>query len=124
MADRKVNYLVTLAFDENTDIEKQIDTEYAVKTYIKNGLQLIAGREIKHFVIADDKMISEKLTQERKTGKWIIDDEEHGRIWHCHCSNCKKDPQDYIGGSENWWLVRLPDYCPNCGSQNQNAVAE
>ena len=52
---------------------------------------------------------------ERKKGKWIIDDKEGGKIWHCHCSNCKKDPQDYIGGSENWWLVRLPDYCPSCG---------
>lgn len=55
--------------------------------------------------------------EERKQGEWIIDDKEHGRIWHCHCSNCKKDPQDYIGGSENWWLVRLSDYCPNCGAE-------
>ena len=49
--------------------------------------------------------------------KWIIDDKEWNRIWHCHCSNCKKDPQDYIGGTENWWLVRLPNYCPNCGAK-------
>lgn len=58
--------------------------------------------------------------EERKQGKWIIDDKEHGRIWHCHCSNCKKDPQDYIGGSENWWLVSLPDYCPNCGAKMES----
>jgi hypothetical protein len=57
------------------------------------------------------------VTPTRKKGKWIIDDEELGRIWYCHCSNCKKDPQDYIGGTENWWLVRLPDYCPNCGAR-------
>ena len=62
--------------------------------------------------------------EERKVGKWIIDDEEHGRIWHCHCSNCKKDPQDYIGGSENWWLVRLPDYCPCCGAEMRGAENE
>lgn len=66
-----------------------------------------------------DKMTKPLDEEVRKVGKWIIDDEEHGRIWHCHCSNCKKDPQDYIGGSENWWLVRLPDYCPNCGSKNE-----
>lgn len=53
---------------------------------------------------------------ERKKGKWIIDNKETGRIWHCHCSNCRKDPQDHIGGTENWWLVRLPKYCPNCGA--------
>ena len=61
-----------------------------------------------------------KLDREcdKPSGKWIIDDKESYRIWHCHCSNCGKDPQDYIGGTENWWLVRLPNYCPNCGSKN------
>ena len=49
-------------------------------------------------------------------GEWVIDDKEGDKIWHCHCSNCQKDPQDYVGGTENWWLVRLPDYCPNCGA--------
>jgi hypothetical protein len=63
--------------------------------------------------IVEEKM--KDIVVERKKGKWIIDDEEEGRIWHCHCSNCKKDPQDYIGGTENWWLVQLPNYCPNCG---------
>ena len=52
-----------------------------------------------------------------KNGKWIIDDEEAGRIWKCHCSNCGKDPQDYISGTENWWLSRLPKYCPNCATE-------
>lgn len=56
----------------------------------------------------------------QKKGKWIIDDEEKGIIWHCHCSNCKKDPQDYIGGTENWWLVRLPDHCPKCGVEMES----
>ncbi|MBO7735657.1 MAG: hypothetical protein J6S67_24030 [Methanobrevibacter sp.] len=68
-ADRKANFLITLVFDENVDIEKQVDTEYAVKTYIKNGLQLIVGKEIKHFVIADDEVINRKLTEERKVEK-------------------------------------------------------
>jgi len=52
-----------------------------------------------------------------KVGKWIIDDKERNIIWHCHCSECNKDPQDYIGGTENWWLVRLPNNCPNCGAK-------
>lgn len=121
----KSNLLVTIVFDENSDIEKQIDAESAVKNQIIKDLQhLVADKEIKHFAVADDEVIDKKLTQERKAGKWIVDDEEHGRIWHCHCSNCKKDPQDYIGGSENWWLVRLPEYCPNCGSQNKSAITK
>lgn len=56
------------------------------------------------------------LEQQPKMGHWIIDDKEGNRIWHCHCSECNKDPQDYIGGTENWWLVRLPNNCPNCGA--------
>lgn len=56
----------------------------------------------------------------RGKGKWIIDDKEYGRIWKCHCSKCGKDPQIYIGGSENWWLVRLPKYCPTCGKEMES----
>lgn len=39
MADRKSNLLVTMVFDENSDIRKQIDTEHEVISYIRNGLQ-------------------------------------------------------------------------------------
>lgn len=56
----------------------------------------------------------------REKGKWIIDDKEYGRIWKCHCSKCGKDPQIYVGGSENWWLVRLPNYCPKCGIEMES----
>lgn len=63
--------------------------------------------------LVDEKI--KEIVVERKKGKWIIDDEEDGRIWNCHCSECKKDPQDYIVGTENRWLVQLPNYCPNCG---------
>lgn len=54
---------------------------------------------------------------ERKKAKWILTDVESNRVWHCHCSNCKRDPQDYIGGSEDWWLIKnnLPKHCPHCG---------
>ena len=68
-----------------------------------------------HKLVLD--LIKSSEQQSRKVGKWIIDDKEQGRIWHCHCSNCKKDPQNCIGGTENWWLVRLPEYCPNCGAE-------
>ena len=53
----------------------------------------------------------------QKSGKWIIDQKEGYRIWHCHCSKCNKDPQDFIGGSEDWWVIRLSDFCPNCGAK-------
>lgn len=56
----------------------------------------------------------------RKTGHWILTDVEGNRIWGCKCSECGKDPQDYIYGSEDWWLTygNLPKFCPTCGSIN------
>lgn len=62
----------------------------------------------------------ETLEQKPKTGRWILTDVEGDRIWHCKCSECGKDPQDYIYGSEDWWLTygNLPKFCPTCGSRN------
>lgn len=61
------------------------------------------------------------LKQKKETGHWILTDAEGNRVWHCNCSECGKDPQDYIGGSENWWIIKnkLPRYCPNCGVKMQ-----
>lgn len=54
---------------------------------------------------------------DHKKGYWMVDDVEPGRIYKCHCSNCKKDPLEYIAGTENWWLSSLPKYCPNCATE-------
>lgn len=61
------------------------------------------------------------VTPKEKIGHWVLSDVEGNRVWHCNCSECGKDPQDYIGGSENWWLIKnkLPKYCPNCGTKMQ-----
>ena len=71
-------------------------------------------------IYEEHKLILELLEQEPKTGHWILTDVEGYKVWHCNCSECGKDPQDYIGGSENWWLIKnnLPKFCPNCGSNN------
>lgn len=62
----------------------------------------------------------EALEQKPKTGRWILTDVERDTIWRCNCSECGKDPQDYIYGSEDWWLTygNLPKFCPTCGSRN------
>lgn len=63
-----------------------------------------------------DKVESE---QEPKTGHWILTDVEGSIVWLCNCSECGKNPLKYVGGSENWWLIKnnLPKYCPNCGAK-------
>ena len=57
------------------------------------------------------------VTPQQKIGHWILTDVEGNRVWHCRCSECDKDPQDYIDGSEDWWLIKnnLPKACPTCG---------
>lgn len=95
-----------------------ISRQAAIDALYNKGLSMTAWCELLAMKWSDIQKCIEQLpsTQpERKKGKWIIDNKEAGRIWHCHCSNCGKDPQDHIGGTENWWLVRLPKYCPNCG---------
>ena len=53
---------------------------------------------------------------ERKKGKWIITDTYNNQIWHCNCSECGEDPLHFISGSEDWWLNKLPKFCPYCGA--------
>lgn len=48
--------------------------------------------------------------------EWIVDEREDDRILKCHCAYCGQDPQIWIGGTENWWVRTLPDFCPNCGA--------
>jgi hypothetical protein len=64
MIFRETNFLVTLVFDENADIRKQINTEHSFRNEIIKYLQhLVIGKEIKHFVVADDAVINEKLKE-------------------------------------------------------------
>jgi hypothetical protein len=62
MADRKTNLLVTMVFDENSDMQKQVDAEIDFKDEIVKDLRhLVKCRKIKHFIVADDTVINEKL---------------------------------------------------------------
>ena len=87
----------------------------------------ITGKENMKTVVnyinsAHDKIVNlPRVKQEPKTGHWILTDVEGNRVWHCNCSECGKEPLDYIGGSENWWLIKnnLPPFCPTCGSRNE-----
>jgi rubrerythrin len=82
-----------------------------VEGYLTSYLDMEDYEEVEEIVKA--------LKQDQKTGHWILVDVEGGKVWHCKCSKCGKDPQDYVWGSENWWLIksRLPKFCPNCGAR-------
>jgi hypothetical protein len=116
MADIKSNLLVTLVFDENTDIRKQVDTELKFKEQVIKDLQhLIAGREIKHFIIADDEVINKKLIEERKVGKWVFTKtifDKYGCT--AECPSCHKKWKTY----DEIRFEKENKFCPNCGNRN------
>ena len=72
-------------------------------------------------IIENLEAILKALEQEPRKGHWVLTDVEGNKVWRCHCSECGKDPQDYVGGSVNWWLIKskLPKFCPSCGSDNK-----
>ena len=118
MADRKSNLLVTLVFDENADFRRQVDTECEFKTYIRNGLlHAIARKEIKHFVIADDEVINDKLKADSKKGKWILNETQGvqaaGYLTY-HCSECNREIISKYHGKIS--LLKEFPYC-HCGAK-------
>lgn len=116
---------VIKAMQNTGRLERQSSEDCVSRAELKKWLDMNfsfggALRKLEMFDRIDNELPS--VTPTRKVGEWVIDDNEYGRIWRCHCSICKKDPLDYIGGTENWWLDCLPDYCPTCGSYNQNII--
>ena len=54
-----------------------------------------------------------------KRGKWIDRASELDAGLGRHnfvCSECAHTAWYFVGGSEDWWDIRKPNYCPNCGA--------
>ncbi len=67
MKGERANFLVTLVFDEDSGIKEQVDTEYSFKNKIIKELQgLIKDKVIKHFIVADDEVINDKLKEHQE----------------------------------------------------------
>ena len=68
MKDNRTNFLVTLIFDEDSGIKEQVDTEFSFKNKIVKELQrLVKGKAIKHFIVADDAVINDKLKESQES---------------------------------------------------------
>lgn len=60
-----------------------------------------------------------ELKQEPKRGKWVDRASELDAGLGRHnfvCSECAHTAWYFVGGSEDWWDIRKPNYCPNCGA--------
>jgi len=75
------------------------------------------GSAIYEFVETAVKM----MEKEPKAGHWIDDnkdeiDAQYGRHLY-RCQICNKYADYFVGGTEDWWDVEKPNYCPNCGAR-------
>lgn len=62
--NKKGNVLVTYRFSDNTDITTDIDNEFIIQQEIAKLMhKFVSDGIISHFTIADDDVISEKLTK-------------------------------------------------------------
>lgn len=68
-------------------------------------------------IINDIKMIAKQ-----SKSYWINLDIDRYNIYDCKCSKCSKSPLSFVGGYEDWWMLELPKYCPNCGSEMETDI--
>lgn len=61
------------------------------------------------------------IISQPKIGYWVDDNEyeidaQYGRH-HYKCSECNEYADKFIGGTEDWWDLEKPNYCPWCGAK-------
>lgn len=68
--------------------------------------------------------LEKKITeQEPKRGKWVDRASELNADFRRHdfvCSECAHTANYFVGGSEDWWDMEKPKYCPNCGARMES----
>jgi len=58
----------------------------------------------------------EKLEAEPKHGHWVLESDSEPYNEYV-CSVCGTRASSFIGGSEMWYCLSKPHFCPNCGSR-------
>lgn len=59
--------------------------------------------------------------------KWILCSDKWERLsgnYNWICPECGHTALDFVGGSEDWWCVRKPNYCPFCGEKMDGSMEE
>lgn len=61
----------------------------------------------------------ERLHKElqKREGEWIDESNYPQDDHYYRCSKCGKKADYFVCGSEDWWCVKAPNYCPNCGAR-------
>ncbi len=53
-------------------------------------------------------------------GRWEDFADKHDKSAKRHdfrCSVCNNRASKFVGGTEDWWDMWKPNYCPNCGAK-------
>lgn len=73
--------------------------------------------------IEDIERIPAVDAESRKHGRWthVSDSEPYDEYV---CSICGTKASSFIGGTEMWYCLLKPNYCPNCGADMREGDTE
>ncbi len=112
---RKMSGLTQAAFAEKYNIPKR--TIEAWEASSEN-----ARRDAPNYVLdlLEKEVKLDCANTKRTTTQWIDNADEIDLKFQRHdyvCSKCEKKAYYFIGGTEDWWCMEKPNYCPNCGAK-------
>lgn len=99
-------------------MQDELISRQAVRHILNHEVKMPIKVWKKVFELVDDLP---SVTPQPKTGHWIDDNEneidaQYGRHLY-RCSECNEYADMFVGGTEDWWDLEKPNYCPNCGSR-------
>ena len=98
--------------------------EYVNKTKILDHLkdvyeQIPLKNESRQLIAAFKVYIENRPTadvQEVRHGRWEDMSDIYDKGKDLRCSLCHRRASAFVGGSEDWWDMWEPDFCPHCGA--------
>ena len=63
------------------------------------------------------KEVTQFDVEEVKHGYWEDMSDKYDKGKDLRCSLCHRRASSFVGGSEDWWDMWEPDYCPHCGAK-------
>ena len=56
------------------------------------------------------------INDEPRRGRWVVESDSEPYTEYI-CSACGTRASSFIGGTEMWYCLSKPNYCPNCGAR-------
>lgn len=99
-------------------------SEYISK---KNVREIILNQPSRYDMLENVKSAPSADVRENIHATWeeISDpiDSKYGKHNYV-CPKCFRDPLYFVGGTEDWWCIDKPHFCPNCGADMREPIGE